>query len=57
MSEAIRRALTRQHQGARSISVEERVRRVEVLERLFDAFEGHDPDAEVTRLKEEDEYA
>lgn len=54
-SEAVRRAVVRQRDAALGVSRERRQERTEALLRLFDLFEGHDPEAEIQRLKDEDE--
>ena len=57
VSEAIRQAVIRQRElqlGVKSTDVE---RRLEILNGLFALFEGPDPDDEVLRLKDEDEYS
>jgi hypothetical protein len=54
-SEAIRRAVRRQRDAVFGVPAESRNERRRVLERLFDLFEGHDAEAEVRRLKAEDE--
>jgi hypothetical protein len=54
MSEAIRRAVLRHRDSVLGVPEEERERRTEALYRLFALFEGHDPEAEVRRLKAED---
>lgn len=54
-SQAIREAILRYRDLKAGVPVEERQRRVKVLQRLIEAFEGHDPGEEVRRLKEEDE--
>lgn len=53
-SEAIRRAVIRQRDLELGVEREVRRRRVKALERLFELFEGVDPDAEVRRIKAED---
>ncbi len=53
-SEAIRRAVIQQRELELGIDDERRRRRVEALERLFELFEGVDPEAEVRRIKSED---
>ncbi len=55
MSEAIRRAVVRQRDAAFGVPLETRKERVKVLERLFELFEGNDPEEEIRRLKAEDE--
>jgi hypothetical protein len=54
MSEAIRRAVIQQRDREIGVGDEERRRRVKALDRLFAAFEGVDPAAEVQRRKDED---
>jgi len=54
-SEAIRRAVVRHRDAVFAIPLERRQERRRVLEHLFDLFEGHDAEAEVRRLKQEDE--
>lgn len=54
-SEAIRRAVVRQRDAVFGVPAASRSERRRVLERLFDLFEGHDAEAEVRRLKREDE--
>lgn len=53
-SEAIRRAVIRQRDLELGVSDEVRRRRSKALERLFEIFEGVDPEAEVRRIKAED---
>ena len=53
-SEAIRRAVIRQRDLELGVSDEVRRRRSKALERLFEIFEGVDPEAEVRRIKNED---
>ncbi len=55
MSEAIRRAVVRQRDAVFGVPLETRKERVKVLERLFDLFQGNDPEEEIRRLKAEDE--
>lgn len=55
VSEAIRRAVVRQRDAAFGVSVERRNERLKALDRLIELFDGHDAEAEVRRLKEEDE--
>ncbi len=55
MSEATRRALIRQRDIELGVPRERRRERVEALDRLFDLFADNDADAEVRRLKAEDE--
>lgn len=54
-SEAIRRSVLSQHEALLGVSEARYRERTAVLERLFELFEGHDAEAEVRRLKEEDE--
>lgn len=54
MSEAIRRAVVQHRDAVLGVAPESRRERRETLERLFDLFEGNDPEAEVRRLKRED---
>jgi hypothetical protein len=54
MSEAIRRAVLRHRDSVLGVPEEEREVRTAALYRLFELFEGHDPEAEVRRLKAED---
>ncbi len=54
-SEAIRRAVIRHHGTVFGVPLERRRERRRTLERLFDLFEGHDPEEEIRRLKTEDE--
>jgi hypothetical protein len=54
MSEAIRRAVVKQRDALLGVSAESRRERQKDLERLFDLFEGNDPEAEIRRLKRED---
>ena len=53
-SEAIRRAVIQQHEAVLGVSLKNRRRRVETLDRLFTLFEGHDAEEEIRRLKAED---
>ena len=55
VSEAIRRAVVRQRDMVFGIPAASREERRKVLERLFDLFEGNDPEEEVRRLKAQDE--
>ena len=55
LSEATRRALIRQRDVELGIPRERRRERVQTLGRLFDLFADNDADAEVRRLKAEDE--
>jgi hypothetical protein len=53
-SEAIRRAVLRHRDAVFGVPAETRRARTKVLERLFDLFEGNDPDEELRRVKSED---
>jgi hypothetical protein len=53
-SEAIRRAVVRHRDAVFGVPAASRKERRQVLERLFDLFEGHDAEAELRRLKEQD---
>ena len=55
LSEATRRALIRQRNVELGVPRERRRERVEALGRLFDLFADNDAEAEVRRLKAEDE--
>ena len=55
LSEATRRALIRQRDVELGVPRERRRERVQTLGRLFDLFADNDADAEVRRLKAEDE--
>ena len=55
VSEAIRRAVVRQRDAAFGVPVASRKERRKVLERLFELFEGNDPEEEIRRLKAEDD--
>jgi hypothetical protein len=55
LSEAIRRAVLQQHERASEIPLARQKERKELLERLFELFEGNDPETEIRRLKSEDE--
>lgn len=54
-SEAIRRAVVRQRDTVLGLPPQRRRERRRALDRLFELFEGHDADAEIRRLKAEDE--
>lgn len=54
-SEAIRRAVVRQRDVVFGIPDAQRRARVQVLERLFDLFDGHDAEDEIRRLKAQNE--
>jgi len=54
-SEAIRRAIVRHRDSVLGVPPDSRRERVKSLKRLFDLFEGHDGEAEVRRLKKQDE--
>ncbi len=53
MSEAIRRAVVHQRDAAIGVSAENRQERRQILERLFELFEGNDPDEEIRHLNAE----
>jgi hypothetical protein len=55
LSEAIRRAVVRQRDAVLGVPQAVREERTQILHRLFELFEGNDPQAEVRRLKAEDE--
>jgi hypothetical protein len=55
MSEAIRRAVLRHRASLIGVPPESRQERVRLLKRLFELFEGTDPEEEIRRLKSEDE--
>ena len=57
VSEAIRQAVIRQRELQLGPKTGEVGRKLEILKELFQIFEGHDPDQEVQRLKEEDQYS
>jgi hypothetical protein len=57
MSEAIRRAIVEQRNQALGVSEERRRQRLQAFQRLIDLFEGHDAQAEIDRLKQDDEDA
>lgn len=54
-SEAIRRAVVHQRDAVLGVSTELRRQRRRALELLIELSDGADPEAEVQRLKEEDE--
>lgn len=54
-SEAIRRAVLHHRDTVFGVPAESRAERRRVLKRLFQLFEGHDAEAELRRLKLEDE--
>lgn len=56
VSEAIRRAIIRQRDASMGVPASARKERAKVLERLFELFEGNDPEEEVDRLKQQDEH-
>lgn len=56
VSEAIRRAVIRQRDASMGIPAGARKERTKALERLFELFDGNDPDEEVGHLKEQDEH-
>jgi len=55
-SEAIRRAVLHHRDAVFGVPPAWREERVHVLDRLFDLFDGHNPEDEIRRLKGEDEY-
>ena len=55
-SEVVRRALVHYSDHVMGVSAERRRMRTKALARLAVLFEGNDPDAEIERLKAEDEY-
>ncbi len=54
-SEAIRRAIVRHRDTVFGVAAETRGERRQVLERLFEVFEGHDAEGELQRLRAEDD--
>jgi hypothetical protein len=54
-SEAVRRAVVSHRDVVFGVSNAVRQERVKTLEHLFDLFEGHDAEAEIRRLKDQDE--
>jgi hypothetical protein len=52
----VRRALVHYGDHVLGVSAERRRRRKKALDRLAILFEGQDPEAEVGRLKQEDEF-
>lgn len=56
MSEAIRTAIVRFRDASRGLPPASRAKRERALLRLFELFEGHDAQAEIARLKSEDQY-
>lgn len=57
VSEAIRRAIVRQRDQTVRVGPERIAERRRALQRLFELFEGHDAEAEIARLKAEDQFA
>lgn len=57
MSEAIRRSIIGHRHQTIGVPTEWRKARTEALLQLFELTEGNDADAEVARIKAEDEYA
>ena len=53
-SEAIRRSVLRNRDMIPGVSPVRRKERVQILDRLFHLFEGHDAKDEIRRLKEQD---
>jgi hypothetical protein len=56
-SEAIRRALIQQRERAVGVPEERRKRRRAALEKLIELMDGHDWQAEIAALKQEDEHS
>jgi negative regulator of replication initiation len=56
-SEAIRRALVQHRERALGVPEDKRRRRKAALEKLIEVMDGHDWQAEISRLKEEDEWS
>ena len=54
-SEAIRRAIVRHRDAVFGVPSKTRSERRQVLERLFEVFEGHDAEGELQRLRVEDD--
>ena len=54
-SEAIRRAIVRHRDTVFGVPAESRTERRRVLMRLFELFDGNNPEEEIQRLKHEDE--
>jgi hypothetical protein len=54
-SEAIRRALIKHRERALGVPAEKRRRRKAALRKLIEIMDGHDWQAEIERLKEEDD--
>lgn len=54
-SQAIRQAVLAYRDQVKGAPLAQREARLQVLEQLFELFEGNDPDEEVARLKLEDE--
>jgi len=57
VSEAIRRAVIAHRNSEIAVTEEFRRQRVQALEKLIELFDGHDAEAEIRRIKEEDEYS
>jgi hypothetical protein len=55
VSEAIRRAILRHRDTLLGVSAEVRAERVRALARMVELFDGHDAEAEVARIKREDD--
>ncbi len=55
-SEAIRRSVLAHRNTVFGVSEEVRQRRVKVLERLIELFDGHDAEAEIRQRRAEDEF-
>ncbi len=56
VSEVVRRALIRYRELSMGVPADQRKRRTEALQRLFELFDGHDAEAEIGRRKSEDPY-
>lgn len=54
-SEAIRRSVLRHRETVMGVSAAGRKKRLQILDRLFHLFDGHDAEDEIRRLKEQDE--
>ncbi len=54
-AEAIRRAIVQQRNTMLGTPRESRPDKTKILERLYELFEGSDPEEEIRRLKEQDE--
>ena len=56
VSQAIRNAIVGYRDASLGVPPAGRAKRKEALLKLFELFEGHDAEAEIARLKSEDEY-